>query len=203
MPKKIILIRHGETDYNREKRWQGWIDIPLNRQGIRQARNLAKRLKSELVDAFYTSDLKRSVHTADLIAEELGIKLVKSEKLRERYLGIFEGLTYDESETRYKKLLEKLFDFEDEDFSGHEGETHKQVKQRLKSFVDFLQSWHANQTVMIVTHGGSTYYLLQFLTEEPLGEVRFGNTAITVLKKSVQGGYRIVTLSDISHLEEK
>lgn len=202
MPRKIILIRHAETDFNYHGRWQGWVDIPLNKQGLKQAKKLAQRLKSEVVDALYTSDLKRSLQTAELVAEKLGIKPVKSEKLRERHMGILEGLTYNESETRYKKILEKFFDHESEEFSGHEGETQKQVEERLKSFVDFLRSWHTDQTVMIVTHGGSKHYLLKFLTEEPLGEVRFGNTAITVLKKSVQGKYRIVTFSDTTHFED-
>lgn len=202
MPRKIILVRHGETDYNHHGRWQGWIDIPLNKQGLKQAEKLARRLESEVVDVLYTSDLKRSLQTAELVASKLGIKPVTSEKLRERHMGILEGLTYEESEERFKKILEKFFDPEDQEFNGHEGETQKEVRKRLKSFVDFLQDWHADQTVVIVTHGGSKYYLLQFLTKEPLGEFRFGNAAITVLKKSVQGIYRIVTYADTSHLED-
>ena len=88
MPKKIILIRHGETEYNRQKKWQGWSDIPLNKAGRKQAQLLAHRLKHEVIDVLYTSDLKRAVETAHAIAKSVNLQLIKTKKLRERNIGI-------------------------------------------------------------------------------------------------------------------
>jgi len=132
MPKKIILIRHGETEYNRQKKWQGWSDVPLNKAGRKQAQLLAHRLKHEVIDVLYTSDLKRAVETARAIAKSVNLQVIKTKKLRERNIGILEGVNFQESVEKYKDIFDGLFGSHDESFKGHGGESVKEVKQRIK-----------------------------------------------------------------------
>ena len=93
---EILLIRHGETDWNRARRMQGHIDIPLNNEGLRQAKALGAALASEKLDAIYTSDLQRAKLTAQAVADIYQMPLIIDEQLRERCYGVFEGLKYRE-----------------------------------------------------------------------------------------------------------
>ncbi len=89
---EILLVRHGETDWNRARRMQGHIDIPLNTEGLRQARALGAALASEKLDAIYSSDLQRARVTAQAVADVHQMTVVIDEQLRERCYGVFEGL---------------------------------------------------------------------------------------------------------------
>ncbi len=92
----IVLVRHGETDWNRERRLQGQLDVPLNVQGLEQAAQLGKALAGERFDAVYASDLSRAKQTAQALADRVGATVRDDAGLRERHYGQFEGLTYAE-----------------------------------------------------------------------------------------------------------
>src|SRR5258706_8328105 len=98
---EIFLIRHGETDWNLEKRLQGHIDIELNAEGERQAAAVAAALLAEPLDLVAASDLQRAIRTADALAAPRGMKLHMDPALRERDYGAFEGLRYGDIEQRY------------------------------------------------------------------------------------------------------
>jgi len=98
---RVLVIRHGETAWNRESRIQGHIDIPLNDQGRWQAERLAQALADEPLAAIYSSDLQRAFDTAQAIAEATGLDVVADETLRERHFGDMEGLTHDEILARW------------------------------------------------------------------------------------------------------
>ena len=98
---EIIVIRHGETDWNAERRMQGFIDIALNTIGQRQASLLATALQNEAFDSIIASDLQRAVATAKAIALPRGMLLLTDPQLRERCFGAFEGLRYDEINVHY------------------------------------------------------------------------------------------------------
>ena len=93
MTTRILLVRHGETDWNRDRRVQGHTDIPLNDEGRRQARALAAELDGEIVDTTYSSDLLRARETAEILCLERGTQLVVLAALREKHFGTWEGLT--------------------------------------------------------------------------------------------------------------
>ena len=97
----ILLVRHGETDWNLERRWQGHIDRPLNDVGRAQARALADRLDSEPFAAVYSSDLARARETAEIVAAAHGLPVHLDPRLREADVGEWSGLTADEIERRY------------------------------------------------------------------------------------------------------
>jgi len=202
MPRKIILIRHGETEYNRQKKWQGWSDVPLNKAGRKQAQLLANRLKHEVIDVLYTSDLKRAAETAQVIAKKLGIEVKKTEKLRERNLGIFEGISRKESEKKHKDMLEKFFDNRYPSFKEHKGESITDFNRRIKEFWSEIRAKYREKIVAAVTHSGLKHHFLQILVKDYPQETQFGNTAITILKKDRDGVYQITLLSDTSHLPE-
>ena len=204
MPKKIILIRHGETEYNRLGKWHGWVDVPLNAAGKLQAKKLARRLKGEVINALFTSDLKRAVQTTHTIAKSLGIKPIKTTKLRERAMGLLEGRHKEEKDVRIKKIWENFFNDTDETYKGHGGESIRETKARLHAFLNNLNKKYKQKIVAIVTHGGTQWYLLQLLIKKPLKEgTAFQNAGVTVLEKDRWGEYHIAVLSDTSHLEEK
>ena len=101
METHVYLVRHGETAWNRERRFQGHQDVPLSPAGLFQAERLAQRLKSETFDAVYSSDLKRAVQTAEIVARELALPVVTLKGLRERSMGEWEGLTQEEVAARF------------------------------------------------------------------------------------------------------
>ncbi|HWH04956.1 MAG TPA: histidine phosphatase family protein, partial [Gaiellaceae bacterium] len=97
----IVLARHGETDWNREQRFQGHADRPLNELGREQARELAERLRNDRIDAVYSSPLVRALETAETVAAALGLPVETREALREVDVGSWEGLSRDEIEERH------------------------------------------------------------------------------------------------------
>src|SRR5581483_2208896 len=97
----LLLSRHGETDWNREGRWQGWADPPLNEVGREQARALAETLRTTAFDAVYSSDLRRAHETARIVAAPHGVAVVTGPGLREIDVGSWSGLTRAEIEARF------------------------------------------------------------------------------------------------------
>jgi broad specificity phosphatase PhoE len=134
----LLLVRHGETDWNAEGRLQGHTDRPLNDYGRRQAKELADRLAGEGADAIYTSDLVRAKATAEIIGDRLGLTIIVDPDLREKDWGTWEGLTGDE-----RVHVE---------FEGESTEDHR---DRVMGAVRRIVARHPAERVVVVTHGGS------------------------------------------------
>jgi broad specificity phosphatase PhoE len=134
----LLLVRHGETDWNAQGRLQGHTDRPLNDYGRQQAKALAHRLAGEGADAIYTSDLLRAKETAEIVGERLGLTVVVDPDLREKDWGTWEGLTGDE-----RVAVE------------FEGETTEAHRDRVMGAVRRIVARHPEQQVVVVTHGGS------------------------------------------------
>jgi len=151
----LILVRHGETDWNRDGRWQGQADAPLNERGREQARALADELMGEPVDAVYASDLSRARETAEIIAARLGREPVEVDaRLREVHVGGWSGLTMAEIEDRFPAEFE-LWRSGDpaHDFAG--GETYAAMGERVVEALEEIASRHPDSNVLVVLHGGS------------------------------------------------
>jgi len=134
----LLLVRHGETDWNAEGRLQGHTDRPLNERGRRQARSLAEELAKREISAVYTSDLARARQTADIVAAHLGLPVVVEADLREKNWGSWEGLTAAERER-----------------VAYEGETTEEHRERTLRAVRRIADCHPGRRVAVVTHGGS------------------------------------------------
>ena len=145
----LLLVRHGETDWNRANRFQGRADQPLNEAGRGQARELAERLRGEPVSALYTSPLRRARETAEILAERFDFQVQSLDALLEIDVGAWEGLTIDEVRARYS-------DRADEDWrSGWEdGETHDELSRRVVPALVDLGAKHDGGHVLAVTHAG-------------------------------------------------
>ncbi len=151
---RICLVRHGETDWNVERRLQGHEDIPLNITGLAQARATAYALKNEKFAAFYCSDLQRAYQTANAIAYPHESSVHPDAALRERHYGVFQGLTYDEVEKKYPDLY-RQFRSRDADFAlPGGGESLSSLIARLGATFSALARRHSGEQILVVTHGG-------------------------------------------------
>ena len=185
---EILLIRHGETAWNRERRMQGHIDIPLNQEGRRQAHALGAALAAERPDAIWSSDLQRARHTAKAIADAHDMTVQLSESLRERCYGVFEGLTYQEIGERYPEAMRqwKARDLHARFPAGErEAETLNEFHRRCVDAVTGIARGHDGEKLVIVAHGGVLDCLYRAATGMALdAERNFGivNAAINRLR---------------------
>ena len=149
---RLVLIRHGETDWNAEGRYQGQSNIPLNANGKAQAQALAQRLSGEKFDAIYTSDLARAAQTAEAVAAATGAPIHREPRLREIDQGEWEGLLLADIEARYaEEFRRRRLDPLGTHPPG--GETVGQVRERVLDVLHEIQRTYPNGSVALVSHG--------------------------------------------------
>jgi broad specificity phosphatase PhoE len=152
----ILLVRHGETDWNLERRWQGHADRPLNDTGRAQARELAERLAEEPPVAIYSSDLARARATAEIVGARLGLAVVVDARLREVDVGEWSGLTMAEVEIAYPDGIRRRLDG---GTGWEQGETYEAMGERVVTALQEIAAAHDGR-VLVVTHGGSVRAVL-------------------------------------------
>lgn len=141
----ILLVRHGETDWNLHRRLQGHADTPLNDRGREQAGALAAELAHEPIDAVYSSDLVRAHETARIVAERHGLHVTAIDALRERNFGTWEGLSDDEIEARFPERQDGVLG---------DGETREEMAHRVLDALQRIAEQHPDGRVLVVSHGG-------------------------------------------------
>jgi broad specificity phosphatase PhoE len=147
----ILIARHGQSDWNQEKRWQGHADRPLTERGRQQAQALADRLAHIELDAVYSSDLERAKDTAAVVARSQGLELQQLPDLREVDVGSWSGLTRDEAEERFPEGFTRWRD----GYPGwKDGETYEAMTDRVLRAVDDIAAEHEGGRVLVVSHGG-------------------------------------------------
>lgn len=195
----LILVRHGETEWNHTKRAQGQADIALNASGRRQAIAIAQELAHFPVDAVYASDLVRAIDTAHPIAEAHGLEVLTDARLREIDQGEWEGLEVDEIRRRWPDLWGPARHFS----ARPGGESPEQVRTRSLEAVTDIVKQHADDTVVLVSHGGT----IRWLSAEALGydakrsaRIRgLGNGAAVRIEGAIADGR--LELSDLVRLD--
>jgi broad specificity phosphatase PhoE len=183
VPTTIVLVRHGETDWNRENRFQGHADPPLNDKGRAQARELADELRTERFAAAYTSPLRRAHETASILVPELGLEPVPDEALMEVDVGSWSGLTRDEVALRFPEGYARWLEY------GHgwdDGESYEELGERVVSGLLAIAVRHPHERVLAVTHGGPIRSALAAADGVPFDEARrsihvIGNCAVVPL----------------------
>jgi broad specificity phosphatase PhoE len=147
----LLLVRHGETDWNRDGRWQGHSDTHLNELGRQQAERLAEEIDG--VDVVYSSDLARARETAEILARRLGVDVRLDERLRERGFGAWEGKTRAEIEAEFADAHARWVAGEGP--GADDAEPFEEFGTRVRGFLDDVLIRHPEETVLIVSHGGS------------------------------------------------
>jgi broad specificity phosphatase PhoE len=148
----LILARHGETDWNRENRFQGHADPPLNELGRRQSAELAESLAGAGIARVYTSPLRRASETAGIVADRLGLEVELVAALREIDVGSWSGLTRDEVAARFPEEYARWLERSPHGFAN--GETYDELAARVLPAISALADRDPSATVLAVTHGG-------------------------------------------------
>jgi broad specificity phosphatase PhoE len=148
----FVLVRHGETDWNRERRFQGHADVPLNEAGRRQAEALADALAGERFAAAYSSPLRRALETAEIVADRLHIPVEPRAGLMEVDVGSWSGLTTAEVEQRFPDGFRHWVETRADGWT--DGETYEELGARVIWDLRRLAERHPGESVLAVTHGG-------------------------------------------------
>jgi broad specificity phosphatase PhoE len=147
----ILLARHGESDWNRDRRWQGHADRPLTKRGEEQARALATRLADIRLDGIYASDLLRARMTAEAVARPRGLHVQLVAALREVDVGSWSGLTRDDARVRFPKDFARWL----EGGQGwHDGESYEAMSERVLAALERIVVEHPDGRILVVAHGG-------------------------------------------------
>ena len=198
---ELLFIRHGETDWNRQQRFQGQTDVPLNATGHAQAQRLAARLSAEPFDAFFTSDLMRARETAAPLALAWGRQPDAVPGLREQSFGVLEGLTVPTIKERHAALWQQWLEHR-ADFSLPGGESLRQFHTRVLQAVRQIAADAPARRVAVVTHGGVLDMLWRTAHGLPLDGLRaceIPNTGLNRLRW-VDGSLYIDRWADDAHL---
>jgi alpha-ribazole phosphatase len=167
---KLILIRHGETDWNTQGRWQGQIDLPLNSHGREQANQIAQALSTAGISVIYSSDLSRAVDTAKSLGNLLGLMVQTDPRLREIHQGEWQGLSVIEINRRYAKAFQQRLS-NPLGVAPPGGETAHDVRERVVQMMEQTLEKHPDDTVAIVSHGFTIAVILAHYNNIPFNKV--------------------------------
>jgi probable phosphoglycerate mutase len=201
---RFCLVRHGETDWNAERRLQGHTDIDLNPRGIAQAAQMAKAIKAIDLqfDVLYTSDLQRAAKTANAIETLFNTKAIVDRDLRERHLGVLQGVSTAEAPQFDAELWKSHLSRDiNEELRG--GESIAQFAQRIHQALEKIRLQHLGKTVLLVSHGGSLDMMYRLASKQALDAekaVSVPNASLNWISHDGQS-WRVDNWADTSHLD--
>jgi broad specificity phosphatase PhoE len=201
----VVIIRHGQSEGNAAGRFGGHTDTPLSARGRKQAEATARALASEKFDAIYSSDLPRAIETASPLAKLTGVALQTTEALRERSVGVMEGLTFEEAAEQHPEQYQALLrrDFEHV-LAG--GESYRQTLDRASRLLDEVIERHQGGRIVLFAHTGTicilVLHLMGALDAPELKPVWIAtaNCGIARFDLRTDGFVRVVTINDTRHL---
>ncbi|MBW2004816.1 MAG: alpha-ribazole phosphatase [Deltaproteobacteria bacterium] len=199
MSTKVILIRHGETDWSYQKRYCGFTDIGLNEKGRQQARRLHKRLTKEKVHKIYSSNMKRTVQFAKIVFKDVSIK--EMVYLREMNFGIFEGLTYQDIMEKYPRIYRNWLE-NPLDIIIPRGESLRTLARRVRKALKRILSQNSDKKVAVFTHGGPIRVILCDILKldlKGIWKIEQELASISIIE-FVEGRGKVYLLNDISYL---
>jgi probable phosphoglycerate mutase len=198
---RFIVVRHGQTRWNVEKRVQGQEDSPLTEEGLAQAEAIAQRLSKERFDVLVSSDLGRALQTAAPIARLCGLAIVRDARLRERHFGEGEGMSYDEIDRRWPDAFSRIRET-DPDAVIPGGETRRQFHDRVHQAFEALVREYEGKRVAVVTHGGVLAGLYRMVHSIPVGRphrIAISNASYNAIAFAADA-WSVETWDDVSHL---
>jgi alpha-ribazole phosphatase/probable phosphoglycerate mutase len=167
--KRFCLVRHGQTDWNLEGRFQGQSDLPLNQIGRAEARSLAGQLRDQSFAAIFTSDLMRAKETAEIIGEEMGLQVTQEPRLREINQGEWEGQFVEDIIARNAELWDQRT-IDPANFHPPGGESVTEVAERIQAAMRNIAKLYPTGTVLIVSHGLALATIICRERGIPIGE---------------------------------
>jgi probable phosphoglycerate mutase len=197
----LTLVRHGETEWNAAGRIQGHLDIPLSDTGLTQAAALGRRLGGEAFDAILSSDLERALQTARPIVRHSGQTILSDPRLRERHLGVLQGLTGEEAAIRQPHAW-GAFKARIPEAALEGGETFGEFSRRVVGLIEELLRTHTGSGLLLVTHGGVLDAAYRHATGMPLNAPRdfpIFNASVNVLRHR-DNLWTVESWGDVSHL---
>jgi probable phosphoglycerate mutase len=197
----VLLIRHGETEYNKSGIIQGHVDSPLTAEGTEQARRLGKRLQTVGINAVWHSDLGRAVQTAQLL--NLGVNMQSDSRLREINCGMADGSDFLKIKEEHPDYF-KRWHAEDPSFCFPGGESFPQVQDRMWTALLQLIEQHQGETVAVVSHGMALRLLLKRVLQIPFGQSTgwyLRNTSVTRVEYSAPDVWQLLSFGDVAHLD--
>lgn len=202
---RILLVRHGQTEFNTRGIYQGQMDSPLTQEGIDQARALAPRIRTmDSCPTMYSSDLGRARHTAQLIADPHHHVLAEDPGLRERDFGIFQGLRKSDVQTLHPAAWAR-HQSGDPDYVIPGGESQQQLLERVVGTTGRIAARHAEGLVVAVTHGGTLGAFVKYVLGLPVDARRrfdMGNTSISLFYLDGDGRWMVRFFGDLAHLPD-
>jgi probable phosphoglycerate mutase len=198
---ELLFIRHGETDWNRQQRFQGQIDVPLNATGQAQAARVAERLAADRHDALFSSDLQRARETAAPLSAAWHLAPVALPGFREQNFGVLEGLDVPTIQARHPDLWQRWLEHR-ADYALPGGESLRQFHTRVMAAVHELAAAHASARLAVVTHGGVLDMLWRSahgLSLDGLRACEIPNTGLNRLRW-VNGQLQVEMWADAGHL---
>lgn len=200
---RLIVVRHGQTASNKEKRIQGHENTHLSDFGRMQARFVADRLKNESIEAIYSSDLNRAYETAEPIAEMHNLPIITDARFRECCFGEWEGKTVDEVKAEYPVLFNE---YQKDSIKNRApgGEKLEELQLRIAEAVNEIADNHADDTVVLVTHGGPVKALICYALGADLTAFRHigpDNCGISILSRVSDNRWYLDTMNDTCHLD--
>jgi 2,3-bisphosphoglycerate-dependent phosphoglycerate mutase len=201
--KKIVIIRHGETEWNIYRKLQGQANSDLTELGKKQALLTAQAIKNEVFDKIYSSDLPRCVETAKILNHELGLAVVFEKGLRERHFGQLQGKKHEEIKALFPDLHSKL-STGNINFEIPGGESFKDFYIRVNDTLDRLAANAEEEKILIVSHGGALDCVIRRIFGLPLDMPRrFSIYNTSINRFSVHNNdWKLDTWGDINHLKE-
>lgn len=198
----LYVVRHGQTEWNLEKRLQGHQDSPLTQLGREQASQLCNRLRNEDIDMIYCSESKRTRDTADLIKGSRSIPVVLKQEFKELNLGDWEGLQHHEVIDQEPESWDHFWNSPHLYVPNEKGESYQQLKDRAIPVVEKIINEQQGKTILIVTHQITTKMIMSYFQQREIDE-NFHTAVIaptSLSKISIQDGSATVLLhGDTSH----
>lgn len=201
---ELILVRHGETDWNAERRIQGHLDIPLNSTGLAQAQAVGERFRDLDIDVLMSSDLRRAMQTVAPISARHELPVSSEVRLRERNLGVLQGKTVEEAQQLVPEAF-KVFRSRAEDAVLAEGESLAAFAARAIEALTALTQKHQGKRIVAVTHGGVLDITYRHATGMPLAAPRtfpIHNASVSSFRCN-GSEFELVSWSDVGHLPDK
>jgi probable phosphoglycerate mutase len=199
---RLVVIRHGETEWNIQNRFQGHLDSKLTLTGIKQAEAIADSLEGEAYDVIYSSDLERASHTAEIIARKLNMRLYTEKELREINLGVMQGLKKDEFIIKYPEVISKYH--ADPDYVIPGGESKRQLYNRVTGILEKIVKKHKGHNILLIAHGGVLDCIIRYTFNIPLNKQRnFSLFNASINRFTIdKGEWKLESWGETSHMRD-